>query len=107
MKKKLAAMLILAMTAGLLAVGCGKEKEQETDVVDLTVPPVAVQEEEPEEEPEEEVQLDEKELRRLTEILRDSEVSNTEKNKMVRTIFKEIIKGGKDGKQLSFIYWKH
>lgn len=60
-----------------------------------------------EEEPEEEVQLDEKELRRLTEILRDSEVSNTEKNKMVRTIFKEIIKGGKDGKRLSFIFWKH
>ncbi len=60
-----------------------------------------------EEEPEEEVQLDEKELRRLTEILNDSKVSNTDKNKMVRTIFKEIIKGGKDGKRLSFIFWKH
>lgn len=60
-----------------------------------------------EEEPEEEVQLDEKELRRLTEILSDSKVSNTDKNKMVRTIFKEIIKGGKDGKRLSFIFWKH
>ena len=46
MKKKLAAMLILAMTAGLLAVGCGKNKEPETDVVDLTWPPVVTPEEE-------------------------------------------------------------
>ena len=53
MKKKLAAMLILAMTAGLLAVGCGKEKETEMDVVDLTWPPVVTPEEEEEPEAEE------------------------------------------------------
>ena len=47
------------------------------------------------------------ELRRLTEIVNDSNVSNMDKNKMVRTIFKEIIKGGKDGKRLNFIFWKH
>lgn len=51
MKKKIAASLILAITAAVLACGCGKEKEVETNVVDLTVPPVAEVEEVPEEEP--------------------------------------------------------
>ena len=45
--------MILAMAAGLLVCGCGKNKEVETDVVDLTVPPVVMEEEEPEPEPEE------------------------------------------------------
>ena len=52
MKKKFAAMMILALTVGMMAVGCGKEKEPEPDVVDLTFPPVVVEEEEPEAEPE-------------------------------------------------------
>lgn len=52
--KKIAVWMILALTAGMMAVGCGKDKEVETDVVDLTVPPVAMEEEEPEPEPVEE-----------------------------------------------------
>lgn len=52
MKKKFAAMMILALTVGMMAVGCGKEKEPEPDVVDLTFPPVVAEEEEPEAEPE-------------------------------------------------------
>lgn len=54
MKKKFAGMMILALAAGMLAAGCGKEKEPEPEIVDLTVPPVAAEEEkkeEPEEEP--------------------------------------------------------
>lgn len=53
MKKKLAGMMILALTVGMISVGCGKEKTPEPDVVDLTVPPVVTEEEEtePEEEP--------------------------------------------------------
>ena len=47
-----------------------------------------------------------KELRRLTEILKDNEISNVEKNNMVRTIFKEIIKGGYDGKTLKCVFWQ-
>ena len=53
MKKKLAVMMILALTVGMMATGCGKDKETEMDVVDLTVPPVVTEEEEPEPEPEE------------------------------------------------------
>ena len=49
-----------------------------------------------EEEPEEKAKIDKKELRRLTEVLKDADVSNVEKNNMARTIFKEIIKGGND-----------
>ncbi|MCR4718053.1 MAG: recombinase family protein [Firmicutes bacterium] len=55
---------------------------------------------------EEEHRIDKKELRRLTEILNDADVDNVEKNNMVRTIFKEIIKGGKDGKVLKCVFWK-
>ena len=43
-----------------------------------------------EEETKEEVKLNKKELRRLTEVLKDADVSNLEKNNMARTIFKEI-----------------
>lgn len=54
MKKKIAVSLFLAITAAVLACGCGKDKEVETDVVDLTVPPVVEEKEElPEEDPEE------------------------------------------------------
>ena len=56
MKKKLAAMMIFTLMTGMMAVGCGKGKEQTPDVVDLTVPPVEVKEEsEPEPEPEPEI----------------------------------------------------
>lgn len=49
MKKNLAAMLVLALTAGLFAGGCGSKKAEEPDVVDLTVPPVASEAEDTEE----------------------------------------------------------
>lgn len=60
-----------------------------------------------EEEPKEEVNLNKKELRRLTEVLKDADVSNLEKNNMARTIFKEIIKGGDGGKRLKCVFWRH
>ena len=60
-----------------------------------------------EDEPEEEVKIDKKKLCRLTEVLKDVDVSNVEKNNMVRSIFKEIIKGGKDGKTLKCVFWRH
>lgn len=60
-----------------------------------------------EEEPKEEVKLNKKELRRLTEVLKDADVSNMEKNNMARTIFKEIIKGGDGGKRLICVFWRH
>ena len=59
-----------------------------------------------EDEPEDEAPIDKKELRRLTEVLKDADVSNVEKNNMARTIFKEIIKGGKDGKSLKCVFWR-
>ena len=59
-----------------------------------------------EEEPEKEAKIDKKKLRRLTEVLKDADVSNVEKNNMARTIFKEIIKGGKDGKSLKCVFWR-
>ena len=59
-----------------------------------------------EEEPEDEAPIDKKELRRLTEVLKDTDVSNAEKNNMARTIFKEIIKGGDDGKSLKCVFWR-
>ena len=56
MKKKLAAMMIFTLMTGMMAVGCGKGKEQTPDVVVLTVPPVEVKEEsEPDPEPEPEI----------------------------------------------------
>lgn len=60
-----------------------------------------------EEETKEEVKLSKKEFRRLTEVLKDADVSNMEKNNMARTIFKEIIKGGDDGKRLKCVFWRH
>lgn len=59
------------------------------------------------EESKEEVHMSKKELRRVTEILQDANVDNIEKNKMARTIFKEIIKGGDDGKTLKCVFWRH
>ena len=59
------------------------------------------------EEPAEEVsKLNKKVIRRLMDILKDEEVNNVEKNKVARTIFKEITKGGSDGKQLKIVFWK-
>lgn len=45
-----------------------------------------------------------KEVCRLADILRNSEVSNVEKNKVARTVFKKIVKGGKNGKTLKFVF---
>lgn len=59
-----------------------------------------------EEEPKEEVKLNKKELRRLTEVLKDESVNNVEKNKVARSIFKEIVKGGDDGKTLKCVFWR-
>lgn len=59
-----------------------------------------------EEQPSEETAIDKKELRRLTELLNDADVDNVEKNNMARTIFKEIIKGGEDGKSLKCVFWR-
>lgn len=56
--------------------------------------------------PKKEIKMNKKELCRMTEVLRDSEVSNIEKNKMARTIFKEILKGGQDGKTLKCVFWR-
>lgn len=42
---------------------------------------------------------------RLTEILHDPDVSNVEKNKAARAVFKEIVKGGEGGKTLKFVFW--
>lgn len=65
MKKKIAAALVLVLAAGMLTVGCGKNKEEEPDVVDLTVPPVAAEEEPEPEEPEEEENTHEGEAQSL------------------------------------------
>lgn len=56
MKKKIAVWVLLALAAAMMAVGCGKDKDEKPDVVDLTVPPVE-KEEEPEPEPEEEPEV--------------------------------------------------
>ena len=53
-----------------------------------------------------EEKIDKKELRRLTDIVRDKDISNIEKNKVARTIFKEIIKGGQDGKTIKCVFWR-
>lgn len=53
-----------------------------------------------------EAQISKKELRRLTEVLQDADISNTKKNKVARTIFKEIVKGGQDGKTLKCVFWR-
>ena len=59
-----------------------------------------------EEQPKAVEKIDKKELRRLTEILKDESVSNVEKNKVARTIFKEIVKGGNDGKTIKCVFWQ-
>lgn len=50
--------------------------------------------------------LPEEKLRRLKEILGDDGISNTEKNRIARTIFKEIVKCGDDGKTLKCVFWR-
>lgn len=57
-------------------------------------------------EPKKEANRCQKEIRRLMEILKDANISNAEKNKLARTIFKEIIKGGRNGKTLKCIFWR-
>lgn len=81
-------------------------KENKKSILDEIEKLKAMLETTQEEEPEEEAPIDKKELRRLTEVLKDADVSNVEKNNMARTIFKEIIKGGKDGKSLKCVFWR-
>ena len=59
-----------------------------------------------EEQPRAVAKINKKELRRLTEVLKDENVSNVEKNKVARTIFEEIVKGGEDGKTIKCVFWK-
>ena len=54
----------------------------------------------------EEAHISKKELRRVIDIFKDEKVNNVEKNKVARTIFKEITKGGNGGKTLKFVFWK-
>lgn len=54
------------------------------------------------EKPQDESKISPKELCRLTDILQDAEVTNAEKNKVARTIFKEIVK---NGKTLKCVFW--
>lgn len=56
--------------------------------------------------PEEKVEIGKKDIRRLTDILQDASISNVEKNKAARTIFKEIVKGGEGGKRLKCVFWR-
>lgn len=60
----------------------------------------------PEDAPKEKTKPGKKELHRLIEILRDVNISNIQKNKMARTVFKEIIKGGTGGKVLKCMFWR-
>ena len=59
-----------------------------------------------EETPIKESPISKKEIRRLTALLQDDSISNTDKNKVARTIFKEIVKGGEDGKTLKCVFWR-
>ena len=56
--------------------------------------------------PKAETKVNSKELRRLMEILQDNSISNADRNKVARTIFKEIVKGGSDGKTLKCVFWR-
>lgn len=60
----------------------------------------------PKEIPKTETNIEQTEIRRLTDILRDETISNVEKNKVARTVFKEIIKGGENGKTIKCVFWK-
>ncbi len=59
-----------------------------------------------EKQPKQEANMSKNEIRRLTEILKDETINNVEKNKIARTIFKKIVKGGSDGKTLKCVFWK-
>ena len=59
-----------------------------------------------ENEPLKDAQINKKELRRLIDIFKDDKVNNVEKNRVARTVFKEITKGGNNGKTLKFVFWK-
>ena len=56
--------------------------------------------------PKQKVEICNESIRRLTDILQDASVGNIEKNKAARTIFKEIVKGGEDGKRLKCVFWR-
>ena len=50
--------------------------------------------------------MDKKNIRRLKKILEDTDISNIEKNKVARTVFKEITKGGTDNNKIKVVFWK-
>ena len=50
--------------------------------------------------------IDKIKVQRVTEILKDTSIGNAEKNKLARTIFKEITKGGHDGKTIKCVFWE-
>ncbi len=56
--------------------------------------------------PKQKVEICNESIRRLTDILQDASVGNIEKNKAARAIFKEIVKGGEDGKRLKCVFWR-
>ncbi|MCH5210829.1 MAG: recombinase family protein [Oscillospiraceae bacterium] len=60
----------------------------------------------PEKALEEKAEICKKDLRRLTDILHDASISNTEKNKVARSIFKEVVKGGENGKRIKVVFWR-
>ncbi len=52
------------------------------------------------------IEIDKIKFARLTDILKDTSVNNSEKNKIARTIFKEVVKGGQDGKTIKCVFWE-
>lgn len=44
-------------------------------------------------------------LRRISDILRSNEVTNEEKNAVLKSIIKEIVKMGEDGKTFKIVFW--
>lgn len=52
------------------------------------------------------VEIDKTKFARLTDILKDESVCNSEKNRIARTIFKEIVKGGQNGKTIKCVFWE-
>lgn len=54
----------------------------------------------------ESVVIDKEKSARLIDILKDESVNNSEKNKIARIVFKEIVKGGQDGKTIKCVFWE-
>lgn len=52
------------------------------------------------------VEIDKTKFKRLTDILKDESVNNSKKNIIARIVFKEIVKGGQNGKTIKCIFWE-